>query len=499
MGRRERERELKFSPEPGFRADEAIAGLDSVRVGDPDVRTLHATYYDTADLRLARAGSSLRWRDDQGWMVKLPAPGGGDGLLARDELAVTGAPGTPPAEALDLVTSLTRGAPVDAVAELVTVRNRVDLFDGAGEPLAELVDDEVSVLHHGELTTRFREVELELAADAHAERAAAIVNALAAGAGEPDPVPKIVRALGPLAAGAPDLLPPGALDEASTPAEVLRAALARSTRRLVTHDPGVRLGIDAEDVHQARVATRRLRSDLRTFRAVVDPDWDAALRCELKWLGDLLGAVRDTDVLLDRLERRLTTLDDADADAGHTLLDGLHATRDAARVELLAALRSPRYVALLDTLYEACHRIPGPPDASDLDVEVADVVRRPWRRLRRAADALTDDSPDPELHHVRILAKRCRYAAEAVAPALGSDAANFASRVADLQDVLGEHQDAVIAGRWLHEHARDGMSFEAAFVAGELAMLEQAAAEASRELWPGTWRAARARCLRRWM
>ena len=511
MARRFRERELKFTPGEGFQVDTALERLDHLHSGEPSVRTLHATYFDTADLRLARAGASLRWRDDEGWMVKLPA-GGGDGLLTRDELRLTGSPGDPPPEALDLVDAIVRGGRLTPVAQLVTVRNRVDLHDTHDHKVAELVDDEVSVLDGGRLTGRFRELEIELTDDAPAELDRQLAEALrGAGAGRPDPVPKIVRALGPRAADAPELPPPTPLDEASTPAEVLRAAICRSTRRLVTHDPGVRLGTDAEDVHQARVATRRLRSDLRTFRAVVDPEWDTALRDELEWLGGLLGTVRDTDVLLERLEQRLVTLGAVDLDAGHELLAGLHATRDAARAELLEAMRSPRYRALLDRLYAACRRVPGPPDAQDLDVEVVDVVRKPWRKLRRAADALTDESPDPELHHVRILAKRCRYAAEAVAPALGSDAARFASRVAALQDVLGEHQDAVIAGQWLREHAsgdgargasegeNSGRSVAVAFVAGQLAMLEQAAAEASRELWPGAWRAARARRLRRWM
>jgi CHAD domain-containing protein len=356
----------------------------------------------------------------------------------------------------------------------------------------------VSVLDGPHLTRHFRELEVEFTDDAPRDLPARVVDAIAAaGAGTPDPIPKIVRALGPRATGAPDLVETPALDEASAPVEVLRAAICRSTRRLLAHDPGVRLGIDAEDVHQARVATRRIRSDLRTFRAVVDPVWDAALRGELQWLGRLLGVVRDTDVLLDRLERRLVALDPTDADAGHDLLAGLHASRDVARVELLAAMRSARYRTLIERLLEACHRVPGPPEATDLGVEIADVVRAPWRKLRRAADALTDGSPDPDLHHVRILAKRCRYAAEAVAPALGRDAARFASRVADLQDVLGEHQDAVVAGQWLRRHAGDNLPV--AFVAGELAMLERAAADASRELWPGAWSAARARRLRRWM
>jgi CHAD domain-containing protein len=515
--RGQQERELKFTPGPSFRAGEVIRRLPDLHAGTPSERTLHATYFDTADLRLARTGASLRWRDDEGWMVKLPSAGsgsssaeGGD-VLARDEILVEGAaPGHEsgiPAEALDLVYAVARTAPVEVVAKLVTVRNRVDLFDADDRKVAEMVDDEVSVLDGSQLVTRFREIEVEFTKHAGPDLPREVAAAMkAGGAGKPDPVPKIVRALGQRAGDAPDLREPEPLDEAALPIDVLRAAVVRSTRRLVAHDPGVRHGDDMEEVHQARVATRRLRSDLRTFGAVVDHEWSDALRDELKWLGGLLGAVRDTDVLLERLERRLGTLDDIDEDAGHRLLAGLHAKRDAARDELLAAMRAPRYLELLDRLHRACRRIPGPRDASDLGVEVTDLVHKPWRKLRKAADKLRDDSPDPELHHVRILAKRCRYAAEAVAPAVGKDASRFAKRVTNLQDVLGEHQDAVIAGQWLREHADDTVRAEGAagaaavaFVAGELAMLEQAAADASRELWPEAWHQARAKRLRKWM
>jgi CHAD domain-containing protein len=243
-----------------------------------------------------------------------------------------------------------------------------------------------------------------------------------------------------------------------------------------------------------------LRSDLRTFRRVVDATWNAALTDELRWIGGLLGAVRDTDVLLERLEGRLVALGTADSDAAVGLLDGLRAKRTIARDALLVAMRDERYLTLLDRLIDASRHVPGPIDASDLGVEITDLVHQPWKKLRAAADALDLDSPDPELHAVRILAKRCRYAAEAVAPAEGKPARKFAAAVAALQEVLGEHQDAVIAAQWLREHATDGSGTAAsAFVAGELATLERAAADASRELWPDVWHAARAPELRKWL
>ncbi len=281
---------------------------------------------------------------------------------------------------------------------------------------------------------------------------------------------------------------------------MLRAAIATSTARLIAHDPAVRIGTDPEGVHQARVATRRLRSDLRTFGSVVDPEWDASLRAELQWLGALLGAVRDTDVLLDRLEGRLQTLPPTELDAGKHLLEGLRDHRSRARDELLTAMRSDRYHALLDRLVAAARHVPPSDDASALDVELGGLVRAPWRKLRAAVEGLGDDPADEALHAVRIRAKRCRYAAEAVAPAVGKAAKRFAEGVEGVQEVLGEHQDAVVAGQWLRAHATDGGgSVERAFVAGELAALEDVAARESRAAWPDAWVAARRSGLRHWM
>jgi CHAD domain-containing protein len=114
--------------------------------------------------------------------------------------------------------------------------------------------------------------------------------------------------------------------------------------------------------------------------------------------------------------------------------------------------------------------------------------------------ALGDEPPDEQLHAVRIRAKQCRYAAEAVTPAVGKEAKRFAAAVEGLQEVLGEHQDAVVAGQWLRTHAADGGGrVECAFVAGELAALEDVAADRSREQWPAAWKHAKRAKLRRWM
>jgi CHAD domain-containing protein len=489
------ERELKFSPGPLFVVPD-LATITGLHPEPPVTERLSATYFDTDDFRLARAGASLRYRDPEGWTVKLPA-GRGD-TLERHELHVDGAPGEPPAAVVDLVHALVRREPLCAVARLNTVRTKIGLRNDDGTVVGELVDDEVSLLDGARLAARFREVEVEITDAADDTLPAAVVARLrAAGAGRPDPVPKIVRALGPRAADPSDLPDPPPLDFASTATEVVRAAIVRSTRRLVEHDPGVRLGRDPEAVHQARVATRRLRSDLRTFRAVLDTEWSEPLRDELKWLGGALGSVRDTEVLLERLEGALEELPPSDADDGKALLAQLATHRQDARADLLAAMRSDRYFALLDALVDAARSPRFDADVDEDELELADFVRKPWRKLRRAADAIDEQSSDHDLHQTRIRAKRARYAAEAVAEALGKDAAKFAEACESVQDLLGEHQDAIVAAEWLRRHA--GTDPASAFVAGELVTIERDAARRVRDEWPDVWRKARRKKLRRWM
>ncbi len=495
------ERELKFLPAGDFDLAAVLARLSTDLGGEltadaTTTKRLHATYFDTTDLRLARSGASLRHRED-GWTVKLA--GTSDVALVRTELHVDGPAGDPPTEAVDLVHALIRDEPLHLAAHVDTVRHTTVLRDAEGTLVAEAVDDTVTV-HDGICPdTEFREIEVEFADDVSAKVVGRVADLLHdGGAGRPEHLSKIARALGARALDAPDLVAPPKLDFASTPSEVLRAAIARSTARLLAHDPGVRRGGDDEDVHQARVATRRMRSDLRTFRRVLDPAWDESLRAELKWLGAMLGEVRDADVLLARLEGRVGALVGRDRAAGERVLDILRAKRSGAREELLEAMRSERYFALIERLLLASRAVPASPEGDDFDLDVSDLAVKPWKKLRDAVHELGDDPPDPELHQVRIRAKRARYAAEAVVPAVGKGPKRFAKAVAELQEVLGEHQDAVVAGEWLREHAppHDG---EAAFVAGELAVVEAAAAQASREAWPAAWKGARRKALRRWM
>jgi CHAD domain-containing protein len=400
-----------------------------------------------------------------------------------------GDPRRPPPEAVDLVSAFFRTAALRPQVRLRTVRRQTSLRTDDGRVVAGVVDDDVAVLDRRRIVARFRELEVEIADvtdDALLETLVARLRE--AGAGPPDPTPKVVRALGPRASQPPEVSVEKLAADA-TVADVVRRAISSSVERLIRHDPLVRIDNDPEGVHQARVATRRLRSDLRTYGPLLDEDWAASLREELAWLADSLGAVRDLDVLLMRMRTGVAGLPHEDARSASRLLAALEADRGQAYGGLLATIRSKRYPALVDRLIEAANEPALGPGSDRVAADVVQpLVQVPLRKLSKQVSAAGRRPDDDALHAIRIRTKRTRYAAEAAAPVLGKRARRVAAAAAKLQGVLGEHQDAVVAERWLRERARTSRSAPTAFVAGELAALERAAAERARARWRKAWK-----------
>jgi CHAD domain-containing protein len=210
-----------------------------------------------------------------------------------------------------------------------------------------------------------------------------------------------------------------------------------------------------------------------------------------------LGAVRDREVLLDRLRLRAQSLPASDTRSAASLLNLLEVEIDELRKRLKVDLDSQRYVDLLERLVSAAHAPSTLPDAEQPPkATLPALATTPWRRLRSAVRQLPETPTDPELHRIRILAKRARYAAEAVAGVAGPDAASFGRAAAKLQTILGEHQDSVTAQAWLRAAKVTGRR---AFVAGELIALERLAADAARAKWPQVWDALNRKGLRAWM
>jgi CHAD domain-containing protein len=225
---------------------------------------------------------------------------------------------------------------------------------------------------------------------------------------------------------------------------------------------------EPDAVHQMRVASRRLRSTLRSFGHIISRDATAGLAADLNWLGGVLGAARDGEVLAGHLRGSLRQLPvELRIGPVDARIQGHFASvRAAARTELLAALDSERYFSLLDDLDRLLAEPSLTPDAarpaaSVLPVAARRAYRQAARRMRRAWRAAAGPGRDEALHRARKSARRARFAAEAIAPAAGAKATRFARRMKKIQSVLGEHQDSVIA----RAVARDlGIS---AYLAGE--------------------------------
>ena len=273
--------------------------------------------------------------------------------------------------------------------------------------------------------------------------------------------------------------------------EVVRAALQRSVDRLNQHAPQVLQSEDPEEVHQARVATRRLRSDLRTFRPLLHRDWADAQRRRLQPFAAALGTVRDADVLLERLRSGCATLSAADRPAGDRLIATLEAQREQRKHALLESLRSEDFAALVDSLHRAAEAPQFTATAAEPAVEtLPQLARKAWRRLRRRVSLAGGDPADTTLHEIRILAKRARYASEAVASVCSSQVTAFAKQIAGLQDVLGRQHDAVTAEQWLRSEVDDDGADP--IVVGQLIALERASAVTGREEWRAAWKRVRA-------
>ena len=490
------EREVKLGAGPAFHLPDLAGVIEGVAVGPSETVRMETVYYDTPDLRLARWGVSLRHRAGEGWTLK-PAeppskPGNQSAVLERDELTFQGGAKRPPEAALEVVRAYVRKAELVPVARLSTVRRRVRLVDASGTRVAEVVDDEVSVRDGRRVAARFREIEVEVPGEDSVDGIITplVTRLRGAGAGAPDPTPKHIRALGPRAIEPPEVAQAPLLPDAPAN-DVIQNVLAESVAALLHNDPLVRTGRDPEAVHQARVATRKMRSNLRTFGPLLDPGWTEPLRSELGWLAMGLGAVRDREVLLERLRGS------ASQKSAASLLHLLEKEIDGLRKKLIADLDSQRYIDLLETLVAAAHAPATLPEADQpARAVLPTMATTPWRRLRSAVRQLPEAPTDPELHRIRILAKRARYAAEAVAPVAGPGAAAFAKAAAKLQTVLGEHQDSVTAQAWLRDAKVTGRR---AFVAGELIALERIAANAARAKWRKAWDALDRKRLRDWM
>jgi CHAD domain-containing protein len=487
---------IRLEAPPHFAPPRLVDFGEGVDVSAPVRTQVNSVYWDTPDIRLARWGCSLLSVQDQGWEVDVPALHPSKGRMS-ETTSIPDPAAEPPAAALDLLRAYVRTATLGPVARLRRVRQSVVVGGDNGTGI-RVLSDEVSVLDGRRVAARYRELVLDAGREADTAVVHGVIARLrAAGAGGPDLVPEYARVLGPASTEAPEIVIPLPQPQSSI-AEAITAALAGSVVRLMRHDAAVRAGGDAEGVHQARVASRRLRSDLGTFQSLLEAEPADALRGELKWLAALLGEVRDADVLIERMSGRMGEIP-GPAAGQRAILQRLNARRDEGRARMLAGLRSRRYAVLLDALVAMAADPPLSVDGQRLATTLLPrLVSRPWAKLVKAVDRLSDDPADDDLHAVRIAAKRARYASEAVAPVVGKPARRFAEGVAALQQSLGDYNDTVVARQWLGEVA-GRLGSGGAFYAGVLTERERLLGGEALATWRAAWRKLDRKKLHDWL
>ncbi|WP_327226603.1 CYTH and CHAD domain-containing protein [Streptomyces platensis] len=528
-----REIERKYEADDDTRLPD-LAGIDRVTaVAEAGTEDLDAVYYDTADQRLAVAGITLRRRTggrDAGWHLKLPvAPG------VRDELRAPLSE-TPPPELTALVRSRVLDGELVAVVRLRTRRTVRVLKDAAGTPLAEVAEDAVrawpaagavdaGTAGAGRPGARWREIEVELVGDGGAGLLDEVGRALtAAGVRPASAASKLARALAetgqsrdgaaPHTAG-PDKRPIHGSGKAAakakargkgaakhgkkgpTAGDVVLRYVREQVRVIIELDPAVRRDLP-DAVHRMRVATRRLRSAFRSYTKVLDRAATQPIGVELKWLAAELGVERDREVLTERLREGLAelpgTLRLGPVDARLRIWS--ERRRAGARDRLLDVLDGPRYLALLKILHAFLEEPPLRRAAGRPAPEVAaGAVLKDYRRLARRTEAAlaapSGRERDEALHGARKAAKRTRYAAEAARPALGRPAKKFAKRTKRVQQLLGDHQDSVVARGALRELATQAQrAGEGGFTFGLLYGREEALAADRERALPDVWRKA---------
>jgi triphosphatase len=460
----------------------------------PDVdKELADTYHDTGDWRLYRAGYALRLRKvDQRRSeatLKSLAPATEDGSVRRREISE-------PLRGDDVAALLRKKKPgpvgerlralvgdreVRTLFEVRTRRRIFDLFDeqagGDSSPGGVLQDTSGDIRRDssrvGEVALDSSEIPLgdeplrlarvEVEADASAPE---IYSNLLKGF-----VESMEEALGLLPAAhskyeagllAAELDPeeasnlgPVAVEDSLSVGEVAFRVLRKQFTLVQTHEGGVRLGEDPEELHDMRVAMRRARSAIQVFRDVV-PEEVRAFREELKHFAGILGEVRDLDVQIEQLQERAAEADEEDRAPLLKIVDVLGKRRAAARAPLLEALDSERYERFESSFGEALRRglddAEGSPAGEPVLAAAPALLSRPYKKWRKAAKRIHEGSHPEEYHDLRKKGKRLRYALEFLSGLYEEKAASkLVKHLKVLQDGLGRHQDLIVSADFLEQ------------------------------------------------
>jgi len=420
-------------------------------------------YLDTDDQRFRRAGYSLRIRrvnrrrSGEATLKGLTSESSASapGIRIRPEISQ-------PLESADVEVLAGSDGPVaeriGAIAgrkplvRLFEVRTHRQVFSiGAdGASAGEIAVDATRIVPGGGAPeTRLRRVELEVM-DGTAEALEPLTDRLRIELGL-RPAYFSKYEVGLLAAGIPTLaaetLGATDYDADATIGAVALAVLRRQFATFVDNEAGTRLGEDIECLHDMRVASRRLRAAFSLFSEVLPPRL-VLLQDEFRWIGGILGSVRDLDVQLEQLDDWRAKLAEEERSALDGLVSLLDEQRADARKKMLAALESDRYESLLNRFARAMRAAPR--QRSELSSSPArdvapSLIDARLARFLRAARRIGRNSPAGDYHRLRIEGKRLRYTLEFFAGLNKEEMQPLAKRLTALQDILGLHQDADVA------------------------------------------------------
>lgn len=431
------ENEIKFRIPPRFQLPPDL--------GEPiSPRVFTSTYFDTEQHRLGQLGLTLRKRVERShgvWQLKIPSG------AVRLELEIDSGGRHMPSEFQDLLTAFFRKQEAVTLGKLRTKRKGVRILKD-NQVIAEVVQDSVALIRDKKRAHTFQELEVELQEGTAAQLKSIRKILIHAGAQEKPLQPKIFQAL-----QLPYPLPLELSDPSAPPTEQIRESLHSQFLQMLQHDPGTRLGRDSEALHQMRVATRRIRAIIRAVRSFLVPEWTEHVRQEVGWIGTLLGEVRDWDVILEYFRQNFHDFSSPEQRSFQSILKNFEDQRSMARARLLEGLRSDRYLNLLDHVEDSLTHLPFQPSP----LTINDLAKKAFHKLQDFVRSSKRLFPKPELHRTRILLKRARYALELAEPLIGKRAKRFLQQAKHTQDLLGQHQDAVVAEQRLlalKQHSR---------------------------------------------
>lgn len=472
--------------------DGTLGGPAPVKAEPRPARRLVDAYLDTDDWRIGRSGFVLRVRRRAGGAEitlkdQSPAMGG-----LRRRLEVTEPLPAGGLEALGSdgpvgwrLRALVGNRALRQVLEVRTRRRPFALQVCGGQVAEVALDDTVIEVTDSAQPVRLRRVEVEVDA-ASVDRLSPLVARLRTDCGlQPATLSKFEAGLlasGLRIPGEPDL-GPRTLPAMPSVGELAFVVLRRNLTAMLAHEAGTRLGEDPEELHDMRVATRRLRAALAMFADAL-PARARFLRDELGWLADALGAVRDLDVQTQRVHQWAEEVPRQDREALGDLAALLARQRHDARKRLLVCLESARYERLVSSFTAVLRQ--GPSRRSTAArapavVVVPDLVRMRHDAVTKAAKRARKNGGPDDFHRLRIRSKRLRYALEFVAETYRGQTAKYVRNLVQLQDTLGLMQDARVAAERLHALVADdgsALSYITVFVMGGVA--ERYRQEASR-------------------